>query len=138
MENLAVAMKLNPEMAYADLMCHALRPEKYDHLQRKYPRSKYKTTEEWAEAVIKELNATQPTNPMEKAATAGFLNLFTAAASLSGDTLMEKVLALDERLEAMSDRSVKRLIQLKAMKPMLNLTSSETAGDRPKKIVSSR
>ena len=56
--------------------------------------------------------------------------------AVSGD-ILEKALALDERLEAMN-RAIKRLIQLKAMKPMLNLTETQTGGDRPKKFLSTR
>ena len=47
--------------------------------------------------------------------------LIQSAASLSGDSFKEE-LALDERLDAMIDQSIKRLIQIKAMKPMLGLT----------------
>ena len=44
--------------------------------------------------------------------------MYQSAEAYSGD-LFNQELALDERLDAIIDRAVKRLIQIKAMKPML-------------------
>jgi hypothetical protein len=50
--------------------------------------------------------------------------LFHTATNFSGD-LFKQELALDERLDAMIDRAVKRLIQIKAMKQMLGAASAD-------------
>ena len=41
------------------------------------------------------------------------------------DEVVEKELKLDERLDAMIERTIKRLAQTKAFKPMLGLTGTE-------------
>jgi hypothetical protein len=65
------------------------------------------------------------------------VNLYHSARNFSGD-LFKQELALDERLDAMIDRAVKRLIQTKAMKQMLGQTSTERSDERPTKIVANR
>jgi hypothetical protein len=58
-----------------------------------------------------------------------------SADALSGD-LFKQELALDERLDAMIDRAVKRLIQTKAMKQMLGQTSGDQSAGQQKRIES--
>ncbi len=60
-----------------------------------------------------------------------------SAETVSGE-LFKQELALDERLDAMIDRALKRLIQTKAMKQMLRQTGSEREHDQPRKIVAKR
>jgi hypothetical protein len=43
-------------------------------------------------------------------------------------------LALNERFDAMIDRAIKRLIQIKAMKQMLRQASPERVDDQPRKF----
>jgi hypothetical protein len=50
--------------------------------------------------------------------------MYQSAKAYSGD-LFNQELALDERLDAMIDRAVKRLIQIKAMKQMLGAASAD-------------
>jgi hypothetical protein len=55
------------------------------------------------------------------------------------DDLFKSQLALDERLDAMIDRAVKRLIQTKAMKQMLRQTGAlERADEQPRKIAAAK
>jgi hypothetical protein len=58
-----------------------------------------------------------------------------SAATLGGDSFKEE-LALEERLDAMIDKKIRRLLTLKATKPMLGLTSEQRADDKSKKPVS--
>jgi hypothetical protein len=51
------------------------------------------------------------------------------SAALSSD-LFEQELALDERLDAMIDRAIKRLIQTKAMKQMLGQAGEDEHAKR--------
>lgn len=122
-----VAMDHDPMMAFQEFS-RCLRPSKFEELQQKFPRSNYKTTKEWAGAVINELVAKLPeydqnVPPGLARELANKGRLVLSAAYLLDD-ILKKELALDEGLEAMIDRAIKRLIQLKAMKPMLNLAGT--------------
>ena len=48
--------------------------------------------------------------------------------------VVKNELAVDERIDAMIDRAIKRLVQTKAMKQMLIGTSPDRGDDQPKKI----
>jgi hypothetical protein len=48
--------------------------------------------------------------------------------------VVKNELAVDEPIDAMIDRAIKRLVQTKAMKQMLIRTSPDRGGDQPKKI----
>jgi hypothetical protein len=65
---------------------------------------------------------------------ADIVGLSSSAANLSND-LFKQELALDERLDAMEDRAVKRLIQTKAMKQMLGQTGAGRVDAQPRTIV---
>lgn len=102
-------MRDRPETAFEE---HASRcPDKIKHLTWRVPRSKFGTTSEWAQAVVQEIYSVLLPESMITAP-------FASAAALSDD-VFKKELALDERIDAMIDRAVKRLIQIKAMKQML-------------------
>jgi hypothetical protein len=60
--------------------------------------------------------------------------LAQSAATFGGDSFKEE-LALQERLDAAIDRKIKRLIMIKASKPILGLTSAQRAESNPKKLV---
>jgi len=99
------------------------------HLKQKFPRSNYQSTSEWAEAVITEiesillpaappsLEATEPGEgdlhePLRKMAVGWKVN----ASIQNAKEDFEADLNLRQRLDAMIDRKIKHLIQLKAMK----------------------
>jgi hypothetical protein len=44
-----------PETAFTNYASKCLRPDKIQHLEEKFPRSNYPSTEDWAEAVITEI-----------------------------------------------------------------------------------
>lgn len=58
-------------------------------------------------------------------------------AALSSD-LFEQELALEERLDAMVDRAVKRLVQAKAMKQMLDQTNPDRSDGLPRNGIARR
>jgi hypothetical protein len=113
----------NPITAF-DLAKRGLHPARIAHFEKKFPRSQYPSNSEWAEAVLKEIGSLLEALESDPQ-SAGLLDLYHSSEVMSGD-LFKQELALDERLDAMIDRAVKRLIQTKAMKEML--------GRQPKKI----
>jgi hypothetical protein len=52
--------------------------------------------------------------------------------------VFKRELAVDECIDAMIDRAIKRLVQTKAMKQMLGRTSPNGGDDQPKKIHSGK
>ena len=67
----------------------------------------------------------------------GALNLASLwlASETFGGNVFKDELSLDERLDAMIDRAVKRLIQMKAVKQMLPQTKPDRADDLPRNSV---
>jgi hypothetical protein len=134
---LAMAMEFEPETAFHKYAGRYLQTHMINYLEQKFPRSDFGPTLEWANAVKGEIKSllTQPSliGPEHDQ----IVNLYHSARNFSGD-LFKQELALDERLDAMIDRAVKRLIQTKAMKQMLGQTSTERSDERPTKIVANR
>ena len=65
------------------------------------------------------------------------LALFHSSVAVSDD-LFKSQLELDERLDAMIDRAVKRLVQAKAMKQTLDQTTPERADGLPRNGIARR
>jgi hypothetical protein len=67
----------------------------------------------------------------------GALNLASLwlASETFGGNVFKDELSLDERLDAMIDRAVKRLIQMKVVKQMLPQTNLDRADDLPSNSV---
>jgi hypothetical protein len=120
---LANAVRGDPENA----ICSAesfLDPPRMAHFkQQKFARSLFPSTSEWAEAILKEIDSLLAYIRSEPD-TMQMIAMYQSAEALSGD-LFKQELALDERLDAMIDRAVKRLIQIKAMKQMLGAASAD-------------
>ncbi len=123
-ENLAltffkIALVTDPNNAFETCRT-SLREQKVEHLRRTYSRSKFETAEEWVKAICADIDTKKP-----KAADAKhreMLNskeLMNSALALTPELFQQDV-DLDEQLDAMRDRGVKRLIELKAMKQMLD------------------
>lgn len=115
-------MEHQPETAFdREYAGRCLRAETTNYLLGKFPRSAFDSTAEWAQAIVDEITSVllPEIGPIDYAARMGAA--FTAAENLGGDAFKQE-LALDERLDAMIDRAVKRLIQIKAMKQMLSQT----------------
>jgi hypothetical protein len=114
-------VRTDPETAISMLEI-SLNPSRVKYFKEKFARSKFGSTEEWGNAVFREIAsivADLEADPHSAQAVA----MYQSAEALSGD-LFKQELALDERLDAMIDRAVKRLIQTKAMKQMLEQVPS--------------
>ena len=132
----AALLQSQPDRAFDEYASRCLRPDKISSLKSKFPRSEYASTSHWAQAIIREINS-MPESEILPGEAGNVVGLFQSFATVSNE-LFKQELALDERLDAMIDRAVKRLIQTKAMKQMLGQTSAERTNDRPKIIASRR
>ena len=123
-----------PEKAFEE-WTRALRPEKVSQLLEKCPRAKFKTTVEWAAAVVDEINS-QLVETVDPADMRQILqiNRLSSSTYLLRDDLLEQEINLDGHLSAIIDRAVKRLVQTKAMKQMLAATQIDRSDVPPKKV----
>ncbi len=112
-------MERNPETAFQKYASSSSPADKINYLNQKFPRSDFKSTLEWAQAIVGEIYVLLAGIDVEANRQ---LALFHSSVAVSDD-LFKSELALDERLDAMIDRAVKRLIQTKAIKQMLGQTS---------------
>jgi hypothetical protein len=127
----------------ADAEEHArrcLRPAMIRSLQRKVPPSEFKSATEWAQALINEIETVllperKPECKTAEDHTAEQIgSLILSAASFTNE-LFNQELMLDERLDTMIDRAVKRLVQTKALKQALDHTRTERTEDQYGKVV---
>jgi hypothetical protein len=146
--NFLFELRTQPELAFEKAADHSLHPDKIKYLNEKFPRSSYQSTSEWAQAVIDEIETVLlPAIPRLEAPAKwekvefGFGEMLTSAAEAQtaavvthAKDLLEDELNLRERLEAMIERKVKHLIQLKAMKQMLRQTCALREDEPPKRI----
>jgi hypothetical protein len=121
-----------PETIFQKHASSSLRADKINYLNQKFPHSDFKSTLEWAQAIVGELYTLLAEIDREANREVA---LFHSSVAVSDD-LIKSELALDERLDAMIDRAVKRLIQTKAMKQMLDQTSAGRSADQPKRVES--
>jgi hypothetical protein len=133
LRGLAGSMILEPETGFDKYARRFLWPERIEYFREKFPRSNYKSTVEWTKAILDEIKSLVALPPDLGPEHQNLVSLHHTAQALSAD-LFKQELALDERLDAMIDRAVKRLIQMKAMKQMLQQTSSETTTGQLKRI----
>jgi hypothetical protein len=117
-----------PFVEYAPLY---LRADRIQYLERKYPLKSFKSYAEWIEAIKDEvsrlLEASRPLNSQAEQ-----IDLLLDSATFFTDDHFRQELALDERLDVMIDRAVKRLIQTKAMKQLLGQDSQPTTTNQPR------
>ena len=135
---LAAYMTAEPEDAFEKYAASCLRPDKIYYLRQKFRLSDFESISEWAQAVINEINLVLlPATVIDLKEMADVVGLSQSAATLSND-LFKQELALDERLDAVIDRAIERLIQTKAMKQMLGQTGAGRVDARPRRIVAGR
>jgi hypothetical protein len=128
---LAVVMTLEPETAFQKHASASLRADKINYLNQKFPRSDFKSTEEWARAIVSQICAWRAESNFD---ADRILALLRSSVAISND-LFKQELELDAHLDAQIDRAFKRLIQIKTMKQMLGQTSTGQSDDRPGKLV---
>jgi len=126
-----------------------LHPEQIDRLKRKFPRQNFGNIKEWGVAIANEMKSKlePPLPQMSKKELADFkffqanmerLGLLNRAVDTFTDEAFERELGIDERLDAIFDRALKRLIQIKAWKPALGLARPAVVLDQPTKNVAVR
>jgi hypothetical protein len=142
-----LCLRAEPEAAFERMASRLLTAATISHLEQKFPRSNYQSTPEWAEAVITEIKSTLlPAAPPSLEATEPgegdlpeplrkmVVERKVSESIQNAKEDFEADLNLRQRLEAMIDRKIKHLIQLKAMKQMLRQTSIEREDEQPRKI----
>ena len=123
-------LRVKPEVAFKDYAARCLRADKIDYLKRKFPRSNFNSTQEWVKALTDEIELMVPSETDDADHSMGKIGALFLSAATFTDEFFENELRLDERLDIMIDRAVKRLVQTKAMKQMLGQTDAERAKDR--------
>src|SRR5262249_1436634 len=107
-----------------------LRARNAEHLREKFRRADFQSTSEWVDAIQKEVASVLLPPAIRLYASTDALILQDAA--FFPQEVVKDELAVDERIDAMIDRAVKRLVQAKAMKQMLGTTSSHGGKDQSK------
>ena len=99
-----------------------LRTQPADELRRKFPRKNFQSDSDWVKAVQHEIVSTL----LPAATLFGEADLPAHSASvLFTDEAIEHDIGIEERIDAMIDRAIKRLVQVKAMKQMLGSSTIE-------------
>jgi hypothetical protein len=155
--SLMASMEKNPKQtAFEKYAKRTLRQATIDYLLNKFPFSNFESESDWAKAIIQEVKlllpaklaglTDEPSELPDELRESDAARLVHKVQELtrkvtqfgghvaSGD-IFERHLALDERLDAMIDRAVKRLVQIKAMKQMLGQASAQPPGNEMRKIV---
>jgi hypothetical protein len=99
-----------------------LSPEKEAHLRNKFPRHKFKSTSEWVQAVQQEIKSVLL--PDANGYTDPPLVLLERSSQILSEDDIDNELAVDERIDLMIERAIKRLIQTKTMKQLLERNST--------------
>ena len=140
----AYYMDTAPEVAFEKFANLLLSADQFSHLKQKFPRSNYQSTTDWADAIQMEIHSLLHPAAAPKLGTAPD-KVRQAVVKMASEwylvhtldhatEFLEDELKLRERLEAMIDRKIKHLIQLKAMKQMLRQTSAARDDEQPKRI----
>jgi hypothetical protein len=109
-----------------------------EHFRRKFPRRDSQSTSEWVRAIQNEVTSVL-LPAVERFGFDGSREVLIARdAAFFSQELVKYELAVDERIEAMIDRAVKRLVQAKAMKQMLDTASPNGGSDHSKKLPSNK
>jgi hypothetical protein len=115
----------------AELRFGLLSVENRNHLRRKFPRHDFQSTAEWIRAIQNEV--TSVLLPEAERFDRSVQVLISRDAGFFTQEVVKHELAVEERIDAMIDRAVKRLVQAKAMKQMLGTSSSNGGNGRTKK-----
>jgi hypothetical protein len=99
---------------FLELMIGMLGKEFSTHLKREVPKQNYPTTPEWVQAVKREVDEVLLPRARAEMDSPDYLAA-KAAEFITTDRILED-LALEERLDAMVDRAMRRLAQMKFMK----------------------
>ena len=97
--------------------------QKANDLRRKFPRKDFQSDSDWVKAVQHEIAS----NLLPAATRLGPVENFVghSASVLFTDEAIEYDIGVEERIDAMIDRAIKRLVQTKAMKQLLGSSTIE-------------
>ena len=115
------------EQEFLELMIDMLGEEFSTHLEREVPQEKYPTTPEWVQAVKREVDDVLLPRARAEMDSPDYLAA-KAAEFITTHRILED-LDLEERPDAMVDRAMRRLAQIKFMKQIS--ATSETAKSAP-------
>ena len=113
-------IEMAPEPDTFETCLFGLRTQKANDLRRKFPRKDFQSDSDWVKAVQHEIksNLLPAARPVEDLVGPSASVLFT-------DEAIEHDIGVEERIDAMIDRAIKRLVQTKAMKQMLGSSTFE-------------
>ena len=98
-----------------------------DHLRRKFSQYDFQSTSEWIRAIQNEV--TSVLLPEAERGDRLVEVVISRDAQFFTQEVVKHELAVDERIDAMIDRAIKRLVQAKAFKQMLGSTSANGRGE---------
>jgi len=137
LHNFGVFMTDAPHTAFEVHATRTLRPDRIKYFREKFPRENFDSDSEWTQAIRIEIYSVLLPQWKEMHPLLDDIGrLIGVAATISGEAFLQEV-ALDERLDAMIDRAVKRLMQIKTMKSMLADASAGYACDKSSKMIAS-
>src|SRR5215471_7341608 len=105
-----------PETAFTEYASNLLRTDKIEYLSDKFPRQNFESIEEWAVAVVKEVQS------VLLPATPGFARLDPA---IHARNFLDDDLDQQERLDARIARLRRELVEIKTAKQVLRRTSKD-------------
>jgi hypothetical protein len=123
----------NPDLEYA---FGALPESTANHLRQKFPKQNFQSLSEWAAAVRSEVESVLLPAAVRRWPESTEVEILRGAVMMR--EFIADELAVEQRIDAMIDRAVKRLMQAKAMKEILRRASVNGGDDQPKKIQSSK
>ena len=97
--------------------------QKANDLRRKFPRENFQSDSDWVKAVQHEIKSNLLPAAMRSGPVENFVG--PSASVLFTDEAIEYDIGIEERIDAMIDRAIKRLVQIKAMKQMLGSSAIE-------------
>jgi hypothetical protein len=119
--------KLSPEDAFS-AGGNFLRKEQLESLKEGFPKKNFKSETEWLAAIDNGIKSLFSIYDAVHSVPETYYPLMNSAATFSDD-LFERAIAIDERLNAMIDRAIKRLVQIKAVKQMLDHAPKKSKGE---------
>jgi hypothetical protein len=129
-----IAFRAKPAVAFEQFANRFLPVDTIKYLTQKFPRSDFQSIQEWAEAVSDEIESVMLPETLPESSPMRELALLSLSSLSLTDDFFDRELKLDERLDTMIDRAVKRLVQTKAMKQIFSGVGTDRAEDRVRKI----
>ncbi len=106
------------------------------HLRRRLPREDFQSVSDWVHAIQKEIASVLLPAAAERIVKGEAL-IHREAGFFTLDVIKDEV-AVEDRIDAMIDRAVKRLVQTKTMKQMLSAAFADRGSDQPKSLLSNK